>query len=156
LPGTHPPRTQDPHTADKRSFLPSPSRPRNQAEPRKRRAPQRRLGRRRHRLLPQDPRAPPLRSPGGGMPGMHLSCLSCSTIPVRLALSHQRPQTQRRLGLSDDKRQKPSQRVTFTGMVVDTFLRTLSIPTDKKIRLATFLESFFDLRECTLSQLASF
>ncbi len=31
------------------------------------------------------------------------------------------------LGPSDDKRQDPSQRVTFTGMVVDTFLRTLSL-----------------------------
>ena len=60
------------------------------------------------------------------------------------------------LGLSDDKRQNPSQRVTFTGMVVDTFLRTLSIPPDKKTHLATFFESFFDLRQCTLSQLASF
>ena len=59
------------------------------------------------------------------------------------------------LGLSDDKRQKPSQRVTYTGMVVDTFHRTISIPPDKKLRLAEFLEGFFDRREATLTELAS-
>ena len=59
------------------------------------------------------------------------------------------------LGLSDDKRQYPSQRVTYTGMVVDTFLRTLSIPPDKEAKLAAFLEDFFDRREATLSELAS-
>ena len=59
------------------------------------------------------------------------------------------------LGLSDDKRQLPSQRVTYTGMVVDTFHRTLSIPPDKEAKLATFLEDFFARREATLSELAS-
>ena len=51
------------------------------------------------------------------------------------------------LGLSNDKRQLPSQRVTYTGMVVATFHRTISIPPVKKVRLAGFLEGFFDLRE---------
>ena len=41
-------------------------------------------------------------------------------------------------------------------MIVDTFLRTLSSPPDKKERLAAFLESFFYLRECTIAELASF
>jgi hypothetical protein len=59
------------------------------------------------------------------------------------------------LGLSDDKRQLPSQRVTYTGMVVDTFHRTLSIPPDKEAKLAAFLEDFFARREATLSELAS-
>ena len=59
------------------------------------------------------------------------------------------------LGLSVDKRQTPSQRVTYTGMVVDTFQRTISIPPDKKLRLAEFLEGFFDRREASLSDLAS-
>ena len=59
------------------------------------------------------------------------------------------------LGLSDEKRQPPSQRVTYTGMVVDTFRRTISIPPDKKLRLAEFLEGFFDRREATLTELAS-
>jgi hypothetical protein len=40
-------------------------------------------------------------------------------------------------------------------MVVDTFLRTLSIPPDKEAKLAAFLEDFFDRREATLSELAS-
>ena len=40
-------------------------------------------------------------------------------------------------------------------MIVDTFLRTLSIPPDKKAKLAAFLETFFDLRECSLHDLAS-
>jgi hypothetical protein len=40
-------------------------------------------------------------------------------------------------------------------MVVDTFQRTISIPPDKKVRLAGFLESFFDRREASLSDLAS-
>ena len=44
------------------------------------------------------------------------------------------------LGLSDDKRQLPSQRVIYTGMVVDSFLGTISIPPEKKARLAEFLE----------------
>ena len=47
------------------------------------------------------------------------------------------------------------ERVTYTGMVVDTFGRTISIPPDKKVRLAGFLESFFDRREASLSDLAS-
>jgi hypothetical protein len=40
-------------------------------------------------------------------------------------------------------------------MVVDTFLRTLSMPPEKVTRLAAFLESFFDRREASLSDLAS-
>jgi hypothetical protein len=40
-------------------------------------------------------------------------------------------------------------------MVVDTFHRTISIPPDKKLRLATYLETFFSLRECSLTDLAS-
>ena len=59
------------------------------------------------------------------------------------------------LGLSADKRQHPSQRVTYTGMVVDTFHRTISIPPEKKLRLAEFLEGFFDRRESRLQELAS-
>ncbi len=41
-------------------------------------------------------------------------------------------------------------------MTVDSFLGTISIPPEKKIRLAAFLEEFFFLREATLSELASF
>ena len=59
------------------------------------------------------------------------------------------------LGLSDEKRQTPSQRVTYTGMVVDTFHRTLSMPPEKATRLAAFLETFFGRREASLSELAS-
>jgi hypothetical protein len=40
-------------------------------------------------------------------------------------------------------------------MVVDTYHRTISIPPDKKTRLAAFLEGFFDRREASLSDLAS-
>ena len=40
-------------------------------------------------------------------------------------------------------------------MVVDTFHRTISIPPDKKLRLAEFLEGFFDRREASLTELAS-
>jgi hypothetical protein len=60
------------------------------------------------------------------------------------------------LGLSDEKRQTSTQRATYTGIVADTFHGTVSIPPDKKTRLAAFLEEFFDLREATLTQLASF
>ena len=59
------------------------------------------------------------------------------------------------LGLSDDKRQTPSQRVVYTGLVVDTFLRTLSMPPDKKRKLLDVLLSFLDRREVSLSDLAS-
>ena len=59
------------------------------------------------------------------------------------------------LGLSDDKRQLPSQRVVYTGMTVDSFLGTISVPADKKARLAVFLEDSFFRREATLSELAS-
>ena len=59
------------------------------------------------------------------------------------------------LGLSDEKRQLPSQRVTYTGMVVDTFRRTISIPPEKKLRLAGCLEEFFGRRECPAHDLAS-
>jgi hypothetical protein len=40
-------------------------------------------------------------------------------------------------------------------MTVDSFLGTISIPPDKKARLAGFLEDFFFRREATLSELAS-
>ena len=60
------------------------------------------------------------------------------------------------LGLSDDKRQLPSQRVVYTGMTVDSYHGTISIPPDKKARLAAFLEDFFFRHEATLSELASF
>ena len=43
------------------------------------------------------------------------------------------------LGLSNEKRQLPSQRVTYTGIVIDTFHCTISIPPDKKSRLVKFL-----------------
>jgi hypothetical protein len=59
------------------------------------------------------------------------------------------------LGLSDNKRQFPSQRVVYTGMTVDSFLGTISVPADKKAHLAAFLEDFFFGREATLSELAS-
>ncbi len=59
------------------------------------------------------------------------------------------------LGLSDDKRQTPSQRVLYTGLVVDTFLRTLSMPLDKKRKLLDVLLSFPDRREASLPDLAS-
>ena len=59
------------------------------------------------------------------------------------------------LGLSDDKRQLPSQRVVYTGMVVDSYRGTISIPPEKKARLAECLEDFFFRREATLSELAS-
>jgi len=59
------------------------------------------------------------------------------------------------LGLSAEKRQLPAQRITYTGLVVDTFLKTLSIPGDKKQKLAAFLESFFNRREASLTELAS-
>jgi hypothetical protein len=41
-------------------------------------------------------------------------------------------------------------------MTVDSFLGTISIPPNKKARLAAFLEEFFFRREATLSELASF
>jgi hypothetical protein len=62
------------------------------------------------------------------------------------------------LGLSDesdDRRQLSSQRVTYTGMVVDTFHRTLSISPEKEAKLAAFLEDFFARREAMLSELTS-
>jgi hypothetical protein len=40
-------------------------------------------------------------------------------------------------------------------MTVDSFLGTISVPPDKKARLASFLEDFFFRREATLSELAS-
>ena len=98
----------------------------------------------------------PAHPPCAGLGGGCQICTAAASSAQRSQSGWHRLAKALGLGLSDDKRQDPSQRVTFTGMVVDTFLRTLSIPPDKKTRLATFLESFFDLRECTLSQLASF
>jgi hypothetical protein len=43
----------------------------------------------------------------------------------------------------------------MSGMVIDSFLGTISIPPDRKARLAEFLEEFFFRREATLSKLAS-
>jgi hypothetical protein len=40
-------------------------------------------------------------------------------------------------------------------MTIDSFLGTISVPADKKARLAVFLEDFFFRREATLSELAS-
>ena len=59
------------------------------------------------------------------------------------------------LGLSDEKRQLPSQRITYTGIVVDSFHHTLSIPPEKKLRLATCLESFLASSTTTAHDLAS-
>ena len=53
------------------------------------------------------------------------------------------------LGLSDEKRQEPSQRITYTGIVVNSFRHTLSIPPEKKVRLASCLEEFLYLRSAT-------
>ncbi len=57
-------------------------------------------------------------------------------------------------GLSEAKRQLPSQRVVYTGMTVDSFLGTISIPPDKRTRLVALLDDFFFQREATLSELA--
>ena len=59
------------------------------------------------------------------------------------------------LGLSTEKRQLPTQRAVYTGLVIDTFLKTLSIPDDKKRKLAAFLETFFNRREASLTELSS-
>jgi hypothetical protein len=59
------------------------------------------------------------------------------------------------LGLSHEKRQFPSQRITYTGIVVDTFHRTISIPPEKKSRLVKFLEPFFECRVSSGTDLAS-
>ena len=60
------------------------------------------------------------------------------------------------MGLSDEKRQTPSQRVAYTGIVVDTFLHTLCIPQDKKQRLATALiEDFLLIRFSMSHKVAS-
>jgi hypothetical protein len=45
--------------------------------------------------------------------------------------------------------------VTYTGLIIDTFLRTLSIPPEKRAKLAAALEAFFGCREALLSDLAS-
>ncbi len=45
--------------------------------------------------------------------------------------------------------------MTFTGLTLDTFLRSLSIPREKMVKLAAFLEAFFYRREASLSDLAS-
>ena len=58
-------------------------------------------------------------------------------------------------GLSDEKRQEPSQRITYTGIVVDSFRHTLSIPPEKKVRLASCLEEFLYLRSATAHDVAS-
>jgi hypothetical protein len=98
------------------------------------------------------PRHPTCAGLDGGCP----VCASAAAATRRAQTGWHRLAAALGLGLSVDKRQNPSQRATYTGMIVDTFLRTLSIPPDKKERLAAFLESFFYLRECTIAELASF
>ena len=58
------------------------------------------------------------------------------------------------LGFSEEKCQLPLQRVTYTGMVVDTFHQTISIPSDESC-LAEFLEGFSDQCEATITELTS-
>ena len=69
-------------------------------------------------------------------------------LPGRLAPARQRPRP-------GPQRQTPLQRVTSTYRIAHTFLQTFSIPPDKKAKLTAFLETFFDLRECSLHDLAS-
>jgi hypothetical protein len=101
---------------------------------------------------PRPPTHPPC-------PGLRGGCPICSRA-VRTACRSQhywhRLTAALGLCLSDDKRQLPSQRVTYTGMVVDSFLGAIqvSIPPDKKARLAECLEEFFFRRKATLSELA--
>ena len=61
------------------------------------------------------------------------------------------------LGLSDEKRQEPSQSITYTGImiVVDSFRHTLSIPPEKKARLAACLEEFLLVWSATAHEIAS-
>ncbi len=40
-------------------------------------------------------------------------------------------------------------------MTIDTFHCTISVPQEKKLRLTECLESFFSLRESTITELAS-
>jgi hypothetical protein len=47
------------------------------------------------------------------------------------------------IGTGSLKRQLPSQCLSCTGMVVDSFLGTISIPPDKKARLTTCMKEFF-------------
>jgi hypothetical protein len=82
-------------------------------------------------------------------------CALASRSSKRLQLHCHRLAAALGLGLRDDKRQYPSQRVVYTGIVVNTFCGTVSIPPERKLRLASFIESFFDLRECSLTLLAS-
>ena len=57
--------------------------------------------------------------------------------------------------LSAEMRHLPTQRAVYTGLVVDTFLKTLLIPDDKKRKLAAFLELFFNGREASLTEPSS-
>jgi hypothetical protein len=97
----------------------------------------------------------PPHPPCAGLTGACPVCSRTSRAARRSQVWWHRLADELGLGLSADKRQTPSQRVTYTGMVVDTFLRTLSMPPEKVTRLAAFLESFFDRREASLSDLAS-
>jgi hypothetical protein len=97
----------------------------------------------------------PPHQPCAGLLGGCPTCKSASNSSRRSQLYWHHLAAELGLGLSDDKRQRPSQRVTYTGIVVDTFRRTVSIPPEKKTRLAAFLEDFLGLRECSLSKLAS-
>jgi hypothetical protein len=97
----------------------------------------------------------PLHGLCSGLTGGCPVCVRSARASRRSQLGWHRLADELGLGLSDDKRQLPSQRVTYTGMVVDTYRRTISIPPDKKLRLAGCLEEFFDRRECSVHDLAS-
>ena len=94
---------------------------------------------------------PPCAGLGGGCP----VCRASARRAARSQTGWHRLAERLGLGLSDDKRQLPSQRVVYTGLVVDTFLRTLSMPPEKKRKLVDALVSFLDKRAASLSELAS-
>ena len=78
-----------------------------------------------------------------GLDGDCPTCLQTRVVAARSQSYWQFLAGKLGVGLSQGKRQKASQRVTYTGLVLDTFLRTISMPPDKKLKLALFLESFF-------------
>ena len=82
-------------------------------------------------------------------------CVQASRAARRSQVGWHRLASELGLGLSEDKRQSPSQRVTYTGVTIDTFHRTISIPPDKKVRLAKFLDPFLTCRSSSASDLAS-
>ncbi len=91
-------------------------------------------------------------------PGLAAACPTCAKSArsaTRSQAGWHRLSAELGHGLSTEKRQTPSQRVTYTGMTIDTLHRTISVPLEKKLRLAECLESFFGLRESTITELAS-